>query len=85
MPLPAHDVFDNVENFKMKNFTMMIILAAAVAMPSLWISGAIEPGISTTLIVGAGITIAVMAWAGRLWYQRRQRRQVLGMRDSALW
>lgn len=69
----------------MKIVTGIGALAASLGVVLLWISGGLDGLLSVGLVAGAGLgTIAIMGVFVK-WLRNRRRRQIMDMRDSALW
>ena len=62
-----------------------VVFATLVGAANFWASGtAIEEAPAGTM-VGAGLSIILVAWLVRVWVRNRRQKRVLGMRGSALW
>jgi hypothetical protein len=61
------------------------VLTALTGVAVLWIFDA-ETGLpSIGLLAGVGFGAIAIAGAAKVWLRNRHRRQIMGMRDSALW
>jgi uncharacterized membrane protein YhiD involved in acid resistance len=69
----------------MKLATVIVILACAFGAAGLWAFQAIGPAISTGVKVSAALGVIVIIWIVGTWLRNRRRRQLMDLRDSALW
>lgn len=63
----------------------LMVLVAALGALKLWTSAATTGRAWAGAVVGAGLGVIVVAWIVRVWLRTRQRKRLMGMRDSALW
>ena len=69
----------------MKIVTGISTLAASLGAALLWKSGGLNGLLSVGLVAGVGLGVIVIAGAIVRWSRSRRRRQIMDMRDSALW
>lgn len=69
----------------MKIVTGISALAALLGVALLWTSGGLNGFLSVGLVAGAGLVAITVAGAALKWFRNRRRRQIMDMRDSALW
>ena len=62
-----------------------MVLIAVLGAATIRDSEAPEGWASDAVLVGAGVGVVFLGWIVGRWMRRRQRRRILGMRDSALW
>ena len=63
----------------------IIVLAAVILAVELWTSGATRGWFSTGVLLGAGLTVIVVAWVVVVMLRNRQHSRSMDTRDSALW
>lgn len=70
---------------RMKLATGLIILAVAVGLVGLWVSGAASAWVSAGAMLGAAVAVAAVVLVLAVWWRQRQHRRLMSMRHSALW
>jgi hypothetical protein len=69
----------------MKLVAGLLILLAALVAVAMWDSDATRAWTTNAGVVGIALGVVLFGWWIGLWLRKRQRRRLLGMRDSALW
>jgi MFS family permease len=62
-----------------------MILVAALVAAAMWDPEATRAWASDAGVIGVALGVVLVGWMGGRWLRKRQRRRMLGMRDSALW
>jgi hypothetical protein len=63
----------------------LLILVAALGAVAIWDTEATRAWASDAVVVGIALGVVLIGWMVGRWLRKRQRRRILGMRDSALW
>lgn len=61
------------------------VLTALSGLAVLWVFGGKSGLPSIGLLAGVGLGALAITGVARVWLRNRHRRQIMGMRDSALW
>ncbi len=69
----------------MRLVSAIVILTSALGAMGLSVSLAIGDQVSTGFKVSAALVILVVVWIVAVWLRNRRRRQLMDLRDSALW
>lgn len=69
----------------MKVVTGLSASAAILGVALLWTSGGLNGFLSVGLLAGAGLGAIAVAGVALKCFRNRRRRQIMDMRDSALW
>ena len=69
----------------MKIVTGISALAATLGTVLLWKSGGLNGLLSAGLVAGVGLGAIAITGVIVNWFRNRRRRQIMDMRDSALW
>ena len=70
---------------RMKLVTGFCASAASLGVALLWESGGSIPLVSIGVAAGVGIGVIAVAGVVTTWFRIRRHRQLMNMRDSALW
>ncbi|MEO8545569.1 MAG: hypothetical protein ABI434_18450 [Burkholderiaceae bacterium] len=63
----------------------LMLLVAALVAAVVWDTDVSLAWASDAVVVGSGLGVVLLGWMVGHWLRKRQRRRMLGMRDSALW
>ena len=69
----------------MKLVAGLCALAVSLGVALLWTSGGLNGLLSVGLVAGVGLGMVAITGVIVKWSQNRRRRQIIEMRDSALW
>jgi hypothetical protein len=69
----------------MKIAAGIVVLIATLGVVKLWSSSATSGWTFAGVMVGAGLSVILVAWIAEVWRRNRQRTRLLEMRGSALW